>query len=74
MEVADHHKTASWGRSREAIAYRKSQQLLIQQGQFQTAQQIDIDDIRSKFGSQYDEAIAQMLQFMDKISTKLSSP
>ena len=73
MEAADHHKTASWGRSREAIAYRKSQQALIQQGQFRTAQQMDIDDIRLKFGNKYDQAITQMLQYTDKISAKFTS-
>ena len=73
MEVADHHKTASWGRSREAMDYRKSQQALIQQGQFRTAQQMDIDDVRSKFGNKYDPAIVQMLQYSDKVSAKFSS-
>jgi hypothetical protein len=71
MEAVDHHKTASWGRSREAIAYRKSQQALIQQGQFRTAQQMDINDVRLKFGDKYDRAIAQMLRYMDEISIKI---
>lgn len=67
METANHHQTASWGRSRFAIAYRKRQQELIQQGQFMDAVQMDIDDLRSKFGSQYDEGIQQMLEYVETI-------
>ena len=67
MEAADHHQTASWGRSRSALIYRKQQQTLIQQGHFEGALQMDIDDIRLKFGSKYDEAIQQMLEYIETI-------
>lgn len=67
MEAVDHHQTASWGRSRNALIYRKQQQTLIQQGRFEAALQMDIDDIRSKFGSKYDEAIQQMLEYVEAI-------
>jgi len=46
---------------------RKRQQELIQQGQFMDAVQMDIDDLRSKFGSQYDEGIQQMLEYVETI-------
>ena len=61
MEMADHMATASWGRSTMAQQYRARQKLLIDQGRFDDAIEMDIDDVRSKFGSKYDEAILQMI-------------
>lgn len=60
MEKGDHQETASWGNSREAREYRSRQSELIKQGKFEDAMQMDIDDIHDKFGSKYDDAIAQM--------------
>lgn len=37
------------------------------QGKFREALQMDIDDIRCKFGSKYDEGIKQMLEYYNKI-------
>ncbi|MFD9218633.1 putative T7SS-secreted protein [Streptomyces sp. NPDC060064] len=64
MDKADHYETASWGRSREAIEYRKTQQELINQGRYREAIDMDIADIRSKFGSKYDNAIKEMLYML----------
>jgi hypothetical protein len=61
METSDHRRTASWGSSKAAQAYRKRQADLIRQGKVRDAIQMDIDDIRSKFGSKYDEHIREML-------------
>jgi hypothetical protein len=72
METVDHHQTASWGRSRSAMIYRKKQQELINQGQFQAALQMDIDDIQSKFGSKYDEAIEEVLEYVASIHDRLN--
>jgi hypothetical protein len=63
MLTDDHRLTASWGNSREARAYRQAQAELIEQGDFQGAQQMDIVDIKSKFGNKYDEAIQQMQDY-----------
>lgn len=63
IDKQDHMKTASWGRSREAQEYRNKQKELIDEGKFKEAQQMDIDDIRSKFGNKYDAAISQMQQY-----------
>ncbi|VEE61137.1 RHS repeat-associated core domain [Shewanella putrefaciens] len=63
MEKGDHRQTASWGNSREARAYRSQQAQLIQRGDFKGAQQMDINDVRSKFGEKYDKAINQMLDY-----------
>jgi RHS repeat-associated protein len=64
MDKADHYRTASWGRSREAMQHRAQQQDLINQGDYRGAIQMDIDDIRSKFGSKYDKAIKEMIYFL----------
>lgn len=63
MESNDHMKTASYGNSRPARAYRRRQQQLIEQGRMEEAIQMDIDDVRDLFGNKYDEAINQMLEY-----------
>ena len=72
METLDHRQTASWGRSRSAMNYRKHQQALIQQGKFLEALQMDIDDICSKFDSKYDQAIQEMLKYVETIHDRLN--
>jgi hypothetical protein len=62
METADHQKTASWGRSKAAQAYRDKQDALINSGKLRAAIQMDIDDIRSKFGNKYEANIKQRLE------------
>lgn len=63
MDKQDHQQTASYGRSKEAIEYRQQQKELIENGKFEEAMQMDIDDIKSKFGNRYDEAIDQMKEY-----------
>ncbi|WP_238476074.1 hypothetical protein [Clostridium manihotivorum] len=63
MEKADHRMTASWGNSKEAQLYRAQQKSLIDKGKFMEAQQMDIDDVTSKFGSKYNEGIRQMKDY-----------
>lgn len=67
MEKEDHRQTASCGNSREAREYRAQQRELIEQGKFREALQMDIDDIHDKFGNKYDDAIKEMLEYVDKI-------
>lgn len=67
MEKADHRQTASCGSSREARDYQAAQKELIDSGKFREAQQMDIDDVREKFGSKYDGAISEMLKYVDKL-------
>lgn len=61
MDRVDHKNTESNGRG-NADSYRKLQNALIQSGKiaYMAALQVDIDNIRGKFGSKYDTAIAQM--------------
>lgn len=67
MEKEDHRQTASCGSSREAREYRAKQKELIDQGKFREALQMDIDDIHDKFGDKYDDAISEMLEYVDKL-------
>lgn len=67
MEKEDHRQTASCGMSREAREYREQQRELIEQGKFREALQMDIDDIHEKFGDKYDDAIAEMLEYVDQL-------
>lgn len=67
MEKEDHRQTASCGNSREAREYRAQQQELINQGKFCEALQMDIDDIHDKFGDKYNDAIAEMLEYVDNL-------
>lgn len=53
--------------SREAREYREQQRELIEQGKFKEALQMDIDDIHEKFGGKYDDAIAEMLEYVDQL-------
>jgi hypothetical protein len=62
MDPLDHRRTASHGTQGPAgEAYRARQGQLISEGRFDDAIQMDIDDIRSKFGTKYDEAILEMI-------------
>lgn len=70
MEKDDHRQTASCGCSREAREYRAAQKELIDNGKFREALQMDIDDIHEKFGSKYDKAISEMLEYVDKLEAE----
>jgi hypothetical protein len=63
MLSEDHWLTESWGNSPAAQAYRQAQANLIAQGNFQAAQDMDVADVRSKFGRKYDAGIQQMLHY-----------
>ena len=61
MDTADHRLTGSWGSSANAQAYRALQKTLINQGRFDDAVQMDIDNVQRLFGNKYDEGILQMI-------------
>jgi uncharacterized protein RhaS with RHS repeats len=67
MDKADHKQTASWGNSKEARAYRGQQKQLVDNGQFKDAQQMDVNDVQSKFGTKYNSAIKEMQDYTDKL-------
>ncbi|GGZ37625.1 hypothetical protein GCM10010387_34760 [Streptomyces inusitatus] len=60
MDYADHRAVYSTGSSLESQAWRMRQKELIDGGDFRGAMQMDVDDIRSRFGNKYDEAITEM--------------
>lgn len=64
METADHRAMTSTGSSAEAKAYRAEQAELIKEGKIMEAVQMDIDEIHEKYGSKYDEGIAEMLAYL----------
>jgi hypothetical protein len=66
MDKADHARTASHGSQGLAGAkYRARQKALIEQGRFDDAVQMDIDDIQSKSANKYDDAILEMIDSLD---------
>ena len=64
METTDHRMTSSHGwQGKEGALYRQTQLNLINQGKFADTIQMDIDDIQSSFGSEYDSSINEMLDY-----------
>jgi RHS repeat-associated protein len=63
MVAGDHADTASNGSSNAAKAYREEQADLISVGRFEAAQNMDITDIHTLFGSKYDVGIIQMQNY-----------
>lgn len=70
MEKEDHRQTASCGSSIEAREYQAAQREKILNGDFRGALQMDIEDIRDKFGNKYDKAIDQMLRYVDCLESE----
>ena len=67
MSKEDHENTLSYGSSDKAKAYREKQRILIDQGKFREAQQMDIDDIREKFPGKYERQIQEMLDYTEEL-------
>ncbi len=67
MSAEDHRQTASWGPGFAARSYRAQQQTLINNGDFLRAQQMDINDVQSKFGNKYANSIAQMMNYTQRL-------
>jgi hypothetical protein len=61
MDTADHAQLYTTGSSREARAWRQWQQELIGEGRIDEAMQMDINDVRARFGTKYDAAIVEMI-------------
>jgi filamentous hemagglutinin len=63
MDRADHRQLASTGGGPGSVQadYRARQKALWDSGDTAGAVMMDIDDIRSKLGTKYDDAILQML-------------
>ncbi|MGW4286258.1 LamG-like jellyroll fold domain-containing protein [Streptomyces sp. NPDC004673] len=61
MDEADHVQTESWGSSRAGQLHRAHQEFLMRQGRLTESLQMDIDNVRSLFGTKYDGAIDEMV-------------
>jgi hypothetical protein len=61
MRPKHHRDTASFGNRRGAPEFRQKQAELVAKGDFDGAMQMGVDDVRSKFGNLYDDAIEQAL-------------
>jgi hypothetical protein len=69
MTVEHHRKTASWGSGTQAKQYRATQKLLIKQGKFKEAMDLDVKDVTDKFDGVYDAAIKQAYAYYATIAT-----
>ena len=67
MDVKDHMRTASYDNLPGAKQYRAAQADLIARGRFKEAIEMDIADVRSKFGSKYDAPIDEMISYAKSI-------
>ena len=63
MTKADHRKTASWGSWAKASQWRSQQAKLIDKGKFGKAMEMDIRDIKRKFGKKYNKGISEMIDY-----------
>ncbi len=63
MSAADHRRTAGFGLGAGAADYRARQAAYIAKGDFPSAIWMDVEDIRSNFGSKYDEELRQALVY-----------
>lgn len=66
MTTEDHRQTASCGSSIDAQHYRDVQKDFVSQGKAKEAFEMDVADIRDKFGDKYDGAIKQARAYADK--------
>lgn len=65
MDPSDHWRTASNGRVPGSGIYIADQRTLINGGNFMGAMAMDVADIHAKFGTKYDDALAQMSLYAD---------
>jgi hypothetical protein len=67
VSEGDHKNTASFDNKPGARAYREKQAQLIREGKLREAMQMDIDDIREKFGGKYDNGINAALLYLEQL-------
>ena len=70
IEAGDEQQMASCGNSKEAQEYRQRQKELIGKGKFDVALQMDIDDIKKKFGDKYDDGITEVKEYYLKLKVE----
>jgi RHS repeat-associated protein len=71
MTIDDHIFSLSHGtQGNEGFRYRARQSILMMQGGFINAQQLDIQNIRNEFGSKYNTGITQVEEYTNRIMTQ----
>ncbi len=65
MDRPDHYQTSSWGT--KGRAYRAQLKELIKTGRMRGAMARDIMDVKRLFGSKYNQAIQEMLEYARKL-------
>lgn len=70
MITADHKKTASYGNSKSAQAFRKKEKEKIAKNRFLEAQQLSVSDLQGKFGAKYNAAINDMIAYTKRLGYK----
>ncbi len=63
MKTSEHKDTASYDSRQGAGEYRKRQKELVDSGKFEEAFEMDVQDIKNKFGSKYNEAIEHLREW-----------
>lgn len=66
MDYQDHRDFISTGSGQDSKDWRTAKAKLISQGRFDQAMKMDIDEIRTQYGTKYDNAIQQMVAHMPK--------
>lgn len=67
MDTREHYGTGSWGPGAAAERWRAIQKELVDNGRFDDAMQMDIDDVTSQFPGKYDAAILQMIDCLPAV-------
>lgn len=67
MDKEDHRQTASCGNSKEAIEYRHKQSEYIENGQYDKAVEMDVKDLKDKFGDKYNRHISEMKEYIKQL-------
>jgi RHS repeat-associated protein len=63
LSEVDHKKTASYGRGENAQRWRNHQEDLIKRGKFGKAMEMDIRDVKRKFGNKYNAGMSEMIDY-----------
>lgn len=70
MLISDHKFTASYGNTPISREFAAKERQLIKNGSFLAAQNMGINDIRTKFGKKYNKAIRQMRTYTASLGYK----
>ncbi len=65
MDAEDHRELTSTGSSKESEQWRAKQRKLINEGAWDKAMKMDIDEIRELYGNKYDTHIKDMVASLE---------